>query len=203
MLLRMVTPPGRQRGIYLRRCLGPHRRPMRADAVGCGGGARGQWGGRLVVGLPVGGRGRGKGSGCEWKKMLLIFVVIDACSRRRVYDPRPVACPAQPAPRRSRARHDASPPCPQPLLPLLADLAPIAQRAGDRPGEQRSGCAHERPRLLEKDDGLSNHRRGRRPTNVYSMHSTHLHTRDRQQLEKRRRRRPRRPRYYIDDVAGL
>ena len=27
--------------------------------------------------------------------------------------------------------------------------------------------------------GLSDHRRGRRPTNVYSMHNTHLHTRDR------------------------
>ena len=173
------------------RCGGVWRRSARpvGRAVGCG--------------VACGRAGEGERERMRMEKMLLIFVVIDACSRRRVYDPRPVACPAQPAPRRSRARHDASPPCPQPLLPLLADLAPIAQRAGDRPGEQRSGCANERPRLLEKDDGLSNHRRGRRPTNVYSMHSTHLHTRDRQQLEKRRRRRPRRPRYYIDDVAGL
>ena len=32
---------------------------------------------------------------------------------------------------------------------------------------------------VEKDDGLSDHRRGRRRINLYSMHNTHLHTRAR------------------------
>ena len=49
--------------------------------------------------------------------------------------------------------------------------------------DQRSRGAVEPAELMscgvEKDDGLSDHRRGRRPTNVYSMHNTHLHTRDR------------------------
>ena len=56
---------------------------------------------------------------------------------------------------------------------------------------------------VEKDDGLSDHRRLRKTADKCVFHAQHTPTHPRQELEKRRRRRPRRPRYYIDDVAGL